>query len=53
MTQLSGAHAFRRSLPQLSTDSHEILYRTFPSHVGKNFVKLYAELHQLDHLTSS
>ena len=28
-TQLSGAHAFRRFLRQLSTDSHETLYRTF------------------------
>ena len=33
MTQLSGAHAFRRFLRQLSTDFHKILYRTFPSHV--------------------
>ena len=31
MTQLSGAHAFRRFPRQLSTDCHEILYRTLPS----------------------
>ena len=30
MTQLSGAHAFRQFLRQLSTDFHEILHRTFP-----------------------
>ena len=33
MTQLSGAHAFRRFIRQLSTDFHEILYRIFPSDV--------------------
>ena len=32
-TQLSGAHAFRRFLRQLLTDSHEILNRTFLSYV--------------------
>ena len=33
MTQLSGAHAFRRFHRQLSTDIHEILCRTFQGHV--------------------
>ena len=45
MTQLSGAHAFRRFIRQLSTDFHEIWYRSFPSH--------YVELQKLDHLTCS
>ena len=56
MTQLSGAHAFRRFLSQLSTDFQEIMHRTFPSHVltsVKKFVKLYAALQKLDHLTYS
>ena len=44
MTQLFGAHAFRRFLHQLSADSHEIWYRTFPSHVLTSIKKLYAEL---------
>ena len=44
MTQLSGAHAFRLFLCQLSTDFHEI---------GNNFIKLYAELQKLAHLTCS
>ena len=33
VTKLSGAHAFRRFLRQLSSDFNEILYRIFPSHV--------------------
>ena len=33
MTQLSGAHAFRQFIRQLSTDFREILYRTFSSHL--------------------
>ena len=33
MTQLSGAHAFRRFPRKLSTDFLEILYRTFLGHV--------------------
>ena len=49
MTQLSGEHAFRRFLRQLSTDSHEIS-KSSPN-IGRNFVKLYAEFQKLNHLT--
>ena len=52
MITLSGAHAFRRFSRQLSTDFHEILYRTFSSHVLTS-VKLNAELQKIGHLTCS
>ena len=48
MTQLSGAHAFRQFLRQLSTDLHEIFSQDISKscpNIGKDFVKLYAELH--------
>ena len=48
MTQLSGAHAFRRFLRQLSTDFHEILYMTFPSHVLTSITILLMLGHDLE-----
>ena len=56
MTQLSGAHAFRRSLRQflrqLSAYFVQDICKSYPN-IDKNFVKLYSELQKLDHLTCS
>ena len=55
MTQLSGAHAFRRFLRQLSTDFHNFVQDISKScpNIGKKFIKLHAELQKLHHLTCS
>ena len=51
MTQLSGAHATRRFLRQLKFCTGH--FQVICPNIGKKFVKLYAELQKLHHLTCS